>query len=395
MKAVFLAPLITAFGETIQGVRLASALVDRGWEIDFLAPHELAPVVRRDRRIRYARVDRAMHRLDLEVAELARDVLVLVDAAGVDKVARREGWSRERIADASKTLIAIDCWNHSLDSLRWDYGPWTEVLEPIFFTRPNVICPVPFVSPSARGGYACVPSFAPRSEEARRATRRSWDIGDGEKLVVWPTARWQYPEAQQNRALAALAGLWPSLILPLLDRLGDGVKVVHVSPVPIAEADRPKSYLHSGNLPTERFEDLLAASDALLCFNASATSLVTALGFGIPTLLCTSAGYGDDPRFRALDLPPIIVGYDPPPIWMWPLSLDSIMGRTVRDNPFYATMARGDLFRGDELVAALRTLLFDDAERARIRAAQEAYVRIASALPSGAERVLACVESAS
>ena len=388
---MFLAPHVSAFGEAIYGARLASSLVDRGWVVDFLAPSELGPVIRRDRRIRFARIDRALTRLDVEVAALARDVLVLVDTTSVDKVVRTAGLSHERLLGAASTVIGIECWGHSTTALRRDYGPWSEVLSPALFDRAHLIRPVPTARPTVAGAYSSIPTLE-RAPGQRDEVRERWGVDAGDKLIVWPMAGWQDPASQSNRALNALAGLLPHLVLPALDGVGPNVKVVHVSPLAIDPALRPANYRHSGHLATNEFEALLGASDALLSFNASATSLSTALALGIPTCLCTAASYERDPRFRALELPSIIIGWNPPPIWAWPLSLDAVLGEMVRDNPFYTTMARADAFHGEALVATLRALVFDDAERERIRSAQAAYRQVVAALPSGADRVIACVE---
>ena len=374
MKFLFLAPLPSAFGEALHGARLASALVDRGHTAHFAAPTPVAATVS-DPRVAFVPIDEALPRLDREiealVAQLGVDVLVLVDAAAVDKAARALRLSIDRIASAAPRVVSIDCWNLVSPPARWDYGPIAEPLDPALLARTTVIRPVPIARAGSPGGYAALPAVAAPTREQRADTRRSFGLPDGNAVIVWPTARWQLPESHDHPALAQIATRLHELVVAAFAALGGAVTIVHVSPSPIAALRSSPAYRQIAQLPASRFEALVGASDVLLSFNAAATSLATAVSLGVPIALGVARGS-----------PPS------PPLWAWPLSLDGVLAPTVRDNPFYATMTRLDPADTGELVGGLRTLLFDAATRERIAAAQASYRDSVARLPSGAELVL-------
>src|SRR5262249_3074281 len=125
MNFLFAAPLPSAFGEALHGARLATALVDRGHAAYFAAPSTVAVTVC-DPRVTFVPIDAALPRLDAELEELVArvgcDVLVLVDAAAFDKVARVFKLSAPRIAAAAPRVVSIDCWNLVTPPSQWDYG---------------------------------------------------------------------------------------------------------------------------------------------------------------------------------------------------------------------------------------------------------------------------------
>ncbi|MCA9679584.1 MAG: hypothetical protein H6708_17620 [Kofleriaceae bacterium] len=378
MKFLVLAPLPSAFGEALHGARLAGALVDRGHAAVVAAPSSVAPTVA-DPRIPFVAIDAALPRLDAElpalVARLGVDVLVLADAAAVDKVARAFALSTPRLAAAAPRVVSLDCWNLVRPPPTWDYGVTAEPLDPWLLQHTPVIRPVPGAPLATPGGYAALPAIAPPTPARRHATRRRLAVPEASTVIVWTTARWQQPDSHDHPALARTAARLPELLRPVLAALGDDVVVAHVAPDPIPAACRSASYRHVGQLAAADFEALLGAADALLSFNAAATSLATALGLDVPTALGTAHDPGGGAR----------------PLWAWPLSLDGILAPTVRDNPFYATMVRLDPMRPDDLLAGLRALLFDAALRDRCRAAQARYRAEVATLPDGAARLLAHV----
>lgn len=375
MRFLFLAPLPSAFGEALHGARLASALVERGHAVHFAASSLVASTVSDDR-VAFVPVDAALPHLDAEVeslvARLACDVLVLVDAAAVDKVARALALSTERIARSAPRVVSIDCWNLVSPPAVWDYGPIAEPLDPWLLEHTSVIRPVPIAPLAAPGGYAALPALAAPSSRRRTETRRRFGLPERGGVIVWPTARWQLPESHDQSALARIAARLHELVLPVFAALGDDVAIAHVSPSALAAAHRSSGYRHVGQLPAAAFDDLVGAADVLVSFNAAATSLGTALSLGVPTALCTARDPGGASR----------------PLWAWPLSLDGVLAPTLRDNPFYDTMSRLDPGCADEMVAGLRALLFDAELRDARRAAQASYRAAVSQLPGGADRLL-------
>ncbi len=372
MRFVFLAPLPSAFGEALHGARLASALVARGHVVQFAAPSILQPTVPDG--IPYAALDAALPRLDVEIEALClrvrADVLVLVDASAVDKVCRAFGLSRERIATAAPRVVSIDCWNLVEPPRSWDYGPVSEPLDPWLLEHTAVIRPAPIARAEAPGAYAALPVLAAPTSTQRAETRRRFGLAEGRPLIVWPTARWQLPDSHDNPALARVAARLPALVAPALATLGDEVDIAHVTPRPLTTTIA--SYRAIAPLPAAGFEALIGAADVVLSFNAAATSLATAVSLGVPTALCAAR----DPAGAEHKL------------WAWPLSLEQILEPTVRDHPFYATMSLVESLAGDELVAALRALLFDPSVRDERRAAQARYRDAIATLPDGVDLLL-------
>lgn len=362
MRHLFLAPLASAFGEALHGVRLALALVDAGHEVVFLGPARLHVLVE-GRRITFGRIDAALPRLDVEVRDLVArlrcDTLVLVDAAAVGKTAAALRLDVDAFTRPGIPVLALDCWDLPETPWVWDYGPVSEVLHPAFHTVARRLVPVPTAHPDVRGGYAALPAVAPLGAAERLAERSALGVGADERLVVWPTAPWQHVEGQENPILGEIARRLPGVILPRLARLG--AKVVHVGPWPLP-AEIP-GLRHVATLPPAAFERLLGAADLLLGFNAIASSLATAVAARLPVLL------GQLPRVRA-----------------WPLSLDGVLGGMVRRNPFYDAVRVVDASDEAAFVEAARALLFDGDEVAALRARQDAYAARVAGLPGGVAR---------
>lgn len=376
MRFVFVAPLPSAFGEALHGARLASALVERGHAVHFAAPSIIRPTVPDG--IPYVSLDTTLTRLDEEIEalclRLGADVLVLVDASAVDKVCRAFRLSRERIASSAPRVVSIDCWNLVDPPRAWDYGPVSEPLDPWLLEHTAVIRPAPIARADAAGAYAALPALSVPSSAQRTETRRRLGLSESTPLIVWPTARWQLPESHDNPTLARIAARLPALVVPLLAALGDGdeIAIAHVSPQALGAARRLANYHAIGPLPAADFEALIGTADVVLSFNAAATSLATAISLGVPTVLCSAR----DPAGATQTL------------WAWPLSLEQIVGPTVRNNPFYETMMLVESLAGDELIAALRALLFDASVRDERRVAQARYRDAIATLPDGVDRLL-------
>lgn len=370
MRFLFLAPLPSAFGEALHGVRVAAALLERGHTVQIAAPSIVAPTVPHG--IPFIDLDAALVRLDTELEVICSrediDVLVLVDASAVAKLCRVLRLSPQRIVDAASRVVSLDCWSLVRPPPVWDYGPTSEPLDPWLLENTPVVRPAPIARIDAPGAYAALPELAPPSNPAR--IRERFGLPASSSIVVWPMARWQLAESHDNAALGEIAARLPDLVAPSLASLGNDVSIVHVSPASLAPAHQIPGYRHIEPLPASEFEALLGVADVLLSFNAVGTSLTTALSAGVPTVLCAPL----DAHGRT---------------WAWPLRLEHVLGPAVRDNPFHATMALVDSV--GEVGTAVRELVLDAGVRAERRAAQARYRDAIGTLPSGAERLLAAI----
>src|SRR5262249_34818146 len=160
MRLLFLAPLGSAFGEALQGVRLAAGLREAGHDVVFLAPAKLHSLVE-GVAVTFGRIDMALAHLDQELPRVIRrlgcDALVLVDAGAVGKVVRALGLDAAAFTRAEVPTIALDCWNLPEIPSAWDYGAHSETLGREFHRLRRRLLPVPFAPPDADGGYAALP----------------------------------------------------------------------------------------------------------------------------------------------------------------------------------------------------------------------------------------------
>ena len=357
MKHLFLAPLPSAFGELLHGVRIARALCATGDRVVFAAPARMEQLI--EPPLMFGRIDLAIGKLDRElpdlIARMRCDSLVLVDVAAVGKTVRALGLDPKPFTRPAVPVVGLDCWNLPREPVRWDYGAHAEVLAPEFHAIAKRIVPVPFARPDVDGGFCALPQIAPVGRDAVRA---ELGLAPDDRVILWPSASWQHGANHSDPVLARRADELPTRLLPRLAELGN---VVHVGPEQFANA--PRRYRFLGQLAPARFEALVAAADLLLCFNAAATSLATAIAAGTPIVLGTSAS---------------------PPIYAWPLSLANILAPTLANNSLTDAVRRVDV--GDELAfsTACRELLEDPS---LLRDAQAAYAREVRTLPPGHERL--------
>ncbi|MGN6110940.1 MAG: DUF6365 family protein [Kofleriaceae bacterium] len=406
MRHLFLAPLGSAFGEVLHGIRLARGLAERGHGVVFLAPARLHPLLEGEP-VAFGRIDLALPHLDRQLPALIGrqrcDTLVLVDAAAVGKTAHALRLDPRAFTQPGVPVIALDCWNLPAQPVAWDYGSHRETLSPEFHQLERRLVTVPIAPPDAPGGFAAIPSLAPLSAAERAQLRGELGLGADDRLILWPSASWQHAENHEHPELARLAGALPALILPHLARLGPRVHVVHVGPLPFPGGAAAPQYRFSSQLAPRAFERLVGAADLVLGFNAVASSLATAIAARTPIVLGASML-----RARSLEeaagalgdrLSPAVRGWLAEllphvplrPMRAWPLGLDALLAPTLAGNPFYAAMQVADPLDETAFVEACRALLFDPAAADALRQRQDAYHRAVMRLPSGPERLLSCL----
>ena len=359
MRHLFLAPLASAYGEALHGARIARALCAAGDEVVFVAPAAMHALVQPP--VLFGRVDLALPKLDSELRDLlARmrcDSLVLVDAAAVGKVCRAFGLDVQAFVAPGVPVAALDCWDLPAEPVAWEYGEQTELLAPEFHALPRCV-PVPIARPDAAGAFCALPTLGDR-ETGRDAMRAELGLGPADQLVVWPTASWQHAANHRDATLARRCDELPARVLPRIAALGPRVHLVHVGPLPFANA--PPRYRHVAQLPPARYEALIAAADLLLCFNAAATSLATAIAASTPVVLAVGARQ-----------------------FAWPLALDRVLAPVLANNPLLGAVRHVDVADDLAFSAACRELL---AHPGMLRDAQASYARTVRALPAGAEQL--------
>lgn len=365
MRHLFLAPLGSAFGEVLHGIRLARALAAQGEHIVFLAPAAVAPLLE-GAPFELGRIDLALTTLDRQLPGIVRrmrcDRVVLVDAAAVGKLCLALGLDLAAFLAPGVPVIALDCWDLPRAPVAWDYGPSTETLPAALHELPRRLVPVPVAAPSAADGYCALPEVAALSTEARAGVRGALGLADDARAVVWPTASWHHGDNHTNADLARRADALPARVLPWLARLG--IAVVHVGPQAFAGAGA--RYRWIGQLAPRAFAEVVGACDALLGFNAVASSLALGVAARVPVVL------GSVGTARA-----------------WPLDLGSFLAPLRAGNPLYTAVREADVSDEAAYLDALREVVLDREGGAAVVARQDAYAAQVRALPSAVERYLA------
>lgn len=398
---MFLAPLRSAFGETLHGIRIARQLIETGDEVVLLAPAAIRTLID-DARVTFGRIDQGLPTLDKQIGGLIRRMkcssLVLVDAAAVAWIARALGLASRAFTHPDVPVVALDCWNLPAQPNAWEYSEQIkEALPAEFHQIKRRMIPVPIAPLEIAGGFAALPELAALGTEEREKVRAELGVGPGDRLIVWPSASWQSANLHTDPGLVRLAGALPALILPRLDRLGPRVHIVHVGPVafPGAEQLAPR-YRFLSQVAPRKFEQLVGAADLLIGFNSSATSIATAIAARTPILVGTTTlraadmaevehALGDrlTPHVRSL----IAANLPIAPIYAWPLRLGAVFAPLLANNPLEDALRRVDPFDEGAYVEACRELLFDAAVADALRDRQDAYHRRVGALPAGHEQL--------
>jgi hypothetical protein len=390
MRHLFVTVHETAFGEVLQGVRLAGELVAAGDQVFYLAPAAVRPALA-GAPVKVGTIDLVVRALDQvlapAVAETRADVVCLVDALWTFTAFHVRGLDAGAIVRLPVPVVALDVWDLARTGLVVDSAAGTFELDARALALPRVV-PVPFAHPGAAGAYRALPAVNARARAARRA---ALGLRDGERAILFPTAMWQHREA----ALAAtrpLAESVPPLLYDYVRELGD-VRLVHVGPWRLPGADAlGDRYIYHPPAPRAVFEELVAAADLLLTLNAAATTISTAIAARLPVLLAVHDRVPAAPgplvaRFLA-GAPPLR------PLRAWPGGMAAFIGRTLADNPYLDAVTTVELLDETALLSAARALLFDPAAADEARGRQERYAALVAALPTGRDRYVEAARTA-
>jgi len=375
MKHLFLALIGDGFGEALQGVRMAEALVAAGDEVLFLAPGALSIVLGRAP-VRAGWVDRAAlaGRVVEEVAAaaIAESVssIVLCDTAGVVNALLTRHEQPAHLFELGMPVLGLDLWNLAEAAPLWDLAHELRRIPPEAWQRVRRLLPVPFARPDAPGAYDALPPGEPLDEDTRRSVREELGLSPTLPLVLWPVAAWQTVRGQLKPSGKELAEALPRRVLAYLERLGVALQLVQIGGSPIADAGGRLAFRWLPSLAPPAFRRLLAAADLLLGFNQSASSLGSACVAGVPCLVGINSS--NEPPFT--------------PFRVWPLGLHNFLAPVLAGNPVTTTYRTVEVLDEAAWSSACRALLAEAEPREAQRRAQRDYVARVRALPGPAQR---------
>ncbi len=391
----------TAFGEAVLGLRIAHELHARGDKIVVLAGEALA-VLTKGTPFRTISVPPGEHRQGLTkivkkvVAEVHPDSVILLDATLVYWLLKAQKTDATFVRDVGVPLIGLDVWNAREAGLTWDVCGTTWEHSRYSLDVKHRLVPVPFARPKGLPGlYNALPKPTVVAADDREEVRADLDVGPKGRLLLLTSARWQHPTMQAHDMGRRLAASLPSLAAELIGRLGPDVRVIHVGPEAFAMPNLGRRYTWLSQRTPARFATILAASDLLLSFNFSATTIVSAIATGLPVLLGVNSyeGTADEIAARLPEAPsPGLRGWlkqaSPVAAYkVWPLGLHKFLAPVAQDNPYTSAVRMLEVLEESSFVDAMRSLLFDDAARGKLVEQQAAYSREVAKLPSAANLV--------
>jgi hypothetical protein len=397
----------TAFGEAVLGLRIAHELAARGDRIVFLAGDALA-VLTKGTPYKTISVAEGEHKKGLTnlvkkaVAEVRPDSIILLDATLVYWLLKAQKTDATFIRDVGVPVIGLDVWNTREAGLTWDVCGMTWEHSRFSLDVTRRLVPVPFTKPPAGGGdgpvglYDALPEPITIDPDERKDLRADLGLGPKDRLLLLTSARWQNPATQAHEMGRRLAANLPALAGSLIAQAGSDVCVVHVGPEAYTPLEKlGKRYTWLSQRTPARFATLLAASDLLLTFNFSATTIVSAIASGLPVLLGVNKydGTADEVAARLPESPsPSLRAWlkqasPVAPYKVWPLGLHRFLGPVSEDNPYTTAVRRLEVLEERPFVAAMRELLFDETARAKLREEQAAYCRVVAKLPKAADLV--------
>src|SRR6266568_4608963 len=395
---VFLAMSRFAFGEALLGLRLARQLHDRGDRVLFLAPSTLG-VMLAGAPVRFGNIDLVWSRID----EALRDVLqaqtcasvVLLDAASVFLALYLLGLHDRFLERIAEPVVALDVWNLPETNLRWDTGTDVWPIPAVAARLRRRLVPVPFVRVAAGPGrFNAMPAAADAGGRARAELRRELGLGDGDRLILLTTAKWQTLFAQVDAYQIHIARIVPMLLVAHLQRLDARVRILHVGPDPLIDGAALPAYRFVPQMAPARFREVVTACDLVMTLNVAATTITTALRHDVPVVVvvnsCSAAHPDELAAALPRPLPPGLaerIGELTPlhPFRVWPLGLHEFLTPVLAGNPYLDCLDVVEILDGDAVLEACRRLLFDRAARDDAAARRAAYVAAVDQLPAAAD----------
>ncbi len=391
----------TAFGEAVLGLRIAHELHARGDRVAVLAGDSLS-VLLEGTPFRALLVSSGEHRRGLTkiilgaIADVRPDSVVLLDATLVYWLLKAQGADATFLRDVRVPVIGLDVWNTREAGLTWDLCGTTWEHSCYSLDVKHRLVPVPFAKPVGLPGlYNALPAPFVIDEDERQEVREDFGVGPKERLLLLTSARWQHPSTQAHDAGRRIAELLPVLAAELIARVGSDVRVVHVGPEAYAMPGVGRRYTWLSQRSSARFAKVLAASDLLLSFNFSATTIVSAIASGLPVLLGINSYAGTaDEVVQRLPQPPTdalrtwLKRASPIPAYrVWPLGLHRFLAPIAVGNPYTTAVRLMEVLEERAFVDTMRTLLFDQGARAALVAQQAAYRLEVEKLPKAADLV--------
>lgn len=393
---LFLAAPAAAFGEVATGLRIARELAAQGDRVVFLAGADVAVLFQGSGVVHQA-IDADVLSLERLVSRvIARErcaSVTLVDVASVYLTLDPIGVDLDFLQRLAVPVIALDFWNLRRAGPAWDFGRDASPIPPAALAFERRLLPVPIARPDAGPGvFSALPEKTARPP-VRAAVRAELGLGERDRLVLWPTSRWQQPELQNWKHHARLARQVPGWIADALARLGDDVHVLHVGPQPSPAWGRwGERYRFVGQVPADRLHDLMDAADLLLSLNTTATTGLLATAIGLPSVVVVNSHGGSAEELAAVvpDLSPALRAWLAEaaplhPFRLWPLGLFSFLTPILEGNPFTDTFRQVELLEEHAIAETCRALLFDEGAAAAARDLQSRYRERVRSLPGPAQ----------
>lgn len=400
-RHLFISLTQATYGEMVLGLRAADDLRTRGHEVDLLAPAVLAPLLagRPHRHLPLALTPAMdLGRLLRRTLEQGRYAsLVLVDLTCILLTLHQLMIEEDFLRQLPCPAIALDLYDMPETDLEIDQGPVSTRLADVANSFVQRLQPVPFGRPSCAGAYGALPDLQPLPASRRAALRSELGLAEHDRLLIWGSSRYQYPEVQVVKPHERAARILPRLVFSRLGSLGSRVHVLHLGPQPFAGAEPlGDRYHHLTSVPQPRFQELMQAADLQLSFNTGAVTSTSAIAAGVPILLGINsyAAKTLDQLLTLLPLPPspdlaltlreLVPVY---PFRLWPQGYHRFLAPLMRDNPCQQALRTVEVLEERAFVEACRALLFDPEQRDAARTGQEAYCRQVRALPTAGELI--------
>jgi hypothetical protein len=171
-------------------------------------------------------------------------------------------------------------------------------------------------------------------------------------------------------------------------------RVLHVGPRPFDPGPLGERYRALPALPPAAFERLVSACDAVVSFNASATSTLMALATHVPVILLENSSAGRSVEGVEAELGQRLTAdtarwlVDVLPLHrfrVWPLGLFGLLEPVLRDNPFLAAVRSVEILDEEAFAVACGELISPGAARDEARSAEATYCERVRTLPTAAE----------